>query len=119
MSGQKYYINITNKCKETKFSLFHEIPEVDRLPESSGKLEVLSSFFWTSDTVAAASDGSSTVEFMIENTFYTFHGTKSGQGASTKITVDGGFSGLDRAELAEGGFPGTAVRVTNQNGSLK
>lgn len=80
-------INITNKWQSTKFFLFAELPQINDGPSD----RLFTNAFQTTDKVPAANDGSSSIDFSLENTFYAIFGTKSSQRVLTssykKITL--------------------------------
>lgn len=101
-------INITNKFRDTAFFLFQEVPRADNGPSG----EIFSNIFKVTDKVQAQSDGSSTVQFQMDNNFYAIFGSKTGQGSATRINT----SSFREIKL---GPNGSVVAITAKSGTFK
>jgi len=100
-------INITNKWINTKFYLFQDIPA----PTDGPSGQVFTNVFQVSPKVEAERDGSSTLSFSMDNTFYAIFGTSTGEGSKTRIKTNS----FKKIKL---GPNGSVVAITNDNGGI-
>jgi hypothetical protein len=100
-------INITNKWNQAKFFLFQDTPQPTEGPTG----EVFTNIFQVSPKVAAEHDGSSTLSFQMDNTFYALFGTSSGAGSKTRVKT----SSYKKIKLGPGG---SVVQLSNKNGGI-
>jgi len=108
MASMTCEINIANKFRDTKFFLFQEVPRADNGPSGV----IYSNIFKVTDSIQAATDGSSTLQFQMDNQFYAIFGSSTGQGTATRINT----SSSRKITLGPGG---TVVAVTNTTGTFK
>ncbi|KAF2261337.1 hypothetical protein CC78DRAFT_521890 [Lojkania enalia] len=101
-------ISITNKFRDTKFFLFQEVPKAENGPSG----EIFSNVFKVTDSISAASDGSSTLQLQMDNDFYAIFGSKVGGGTATRINT----SSFRQVKLGPGG---SVVAVTYKTGTFK
>jgi hypothetical protein len=101
-------INVTNKFKDTKFFLFQEVPLTDSGPSGT----IFSNVSKVIEKTQAASDGSSTIQFQIDNIFYAIFGNKATAGSATRIST----SSYRQVKL---GSEGSVVAITDKTGAIK
>lgn len=100
-------INIANEFRDTKFFLFQEVPQAKNGPSG----EVFSNIYQVTEKNQAQRDGSSTIQFQMDNTFYALFGSKSGQGGDTRVNT----SSFKKVKL---GPDGTVVAITDKAGAF-
>ncbi|PSK34454.1 hypothetical protein B9Z65_8780 [Elsinoe australis] len=101
-------IVVTNKFRNTKFFLFQEIPQITNGPSS----QIFTTMYQVTDRVEAENDGSSIVEFQMDNNFFAMFGSSRGQGSVARVET----SSFRRIRL---GPDGSVVALTAAGGGLK